>query len=101
MGSLAEGLGRWTVRRVHVEVSGRVQGVFYRATCAELARELGLGGWVRNGSGGGVEAEFEGDDQAVETIVAWCRVGPATAHVDSVQVREEPLTGERAFRVTR
>jgi acylphosphatase len=89
------------MRRVHVEVSGRVQGVFYRATCAERARELGLSGWVRNGSSGGVEAEFEGDEQRVETIVAWCRIGPAMARVDSVQVREEPLTGERAFRVTR
>jgi acylphosphatase len=89
------------MRRVHVEVSGRVQGVFYRATCAERARELGLGGWVRNGSGGVVAAEFEGDEQGVETIVAWCRIGPATARVDSVQVSDVPLTGERAFRVTR
>jgi acylphosphatase len=89
------------MRRLHVEVSGRVQGVFYRATCAERARELGLGGWVRNGSGGVVEAEFEGDEQGVETIVAWCRIGPATARVDSVQVSDVPLTGERAFRVTR
>ena len=89
------------MRRVHVQVSGRVQGVFYRAMCAERARELGLGGWVRNGSSGGVEAEFEGDEQGVETILAWCRVGPAMARVDGVQVREEPLTGERAFRVTR
>jgi acylphosphatase len=89
------------MRRVHVEVSGRVQGVFYRATCAERARELGLGGWVRNGSGGNVEAEFEGDEQDVETIVAWCRIGPATARVDGVQVREVPLTGERAFSVAR
>jgi acylphosphatase len=86
---------------VHVEVSGRVQGVFYRATCAERARELGLGGWVRNGSNDDVEAEFEGDERDVETILAWCRVGPATARVDGVTVRDEPLTGERAFRVIR
>jgi acylphosphatase len=85
---------------VHVEVSGRVQGVFYRATCAERARELGLGGWVRNGSHGGVEAEFEGDDKDVEAIVEWCRIGPPMARVDSVQVREEPPSGERQFRVT-
>jgi acylphosphatase len=89
------------VRRVHVEVSGRVQGVFYRATCAKRARELGLGGWVRNASGGGVEAEFEGDEQAVEAIVAWCRVGPAMARVEGVRVREAAPTGEVAFRVTR
>jgi acylphosphatase len=89
------------MRRVHIEVSGRVQGVFYRATCAERARELGLGGWVRNGSGGVVEAEFEGDERDVETIVAWCRIGPPMAQVDGVQVREKPLTGERTFRVAR
>jgi acylphosphatase len=89
------------MRRVHVEVSGRVQGVFYRATCAERARDLGLGGWVRNGSDGVVEAEFEGDESDVETIVAWCRIGPPMAQVEDVQVRDVPPTGERAFRVTR
>lgn len=89
------------MRRVHVEVSGRVQGVFYRATCVERARELGLGGWVRNDSHGGVQAEFEGDDAAVDTIIDWCRLGPPTARVDGVQVRDEPLTGERTFVVTR
>ena len=89
------------MRRVHVEVSGRVQGVFYRAACAERARELGLGGWVRNDSRGGVEAEFEGDDASVDSIVDWCRAGPPTARVDGMEVRDEPLTGERTFVVTR
>jgi acylphosphatase len=89
------------MRRVNVEVSGRVQGVFYRATCAERARELGLGGWIRNSAGSGVEAEFEGDEQDVETIVAWCRIGPPMAQVDGVQVRDVQPTGERTFRVAR
>ena len=89
------------MRRVRVEVSGRVQGVFYRATCAERARELRLGGWVRNDPNGGVVAEFESDDMAVEMIVDWCRIGSPTTRVDDVQVREVPLTGERAFVVTR
>ena len=48
------------MRRVHVSIEGRVQGVFYRATCVELARELGLAGWIRNTLDGSVEAEFEG-----------------------------------------
>ncbi|MGZ4149025.1 MAG: acylphosphatase, partial [Actinomycetota bacterium] len=47
-------------RRVHVRISGRVQGVFFRATCADEARSRGLAGWVRNAAGGVVEAEFEG-----------------------------------------
>ena len=89
------------VRRVHVEVRGKVQGVFFRASCVERARSLGLGGWVRNTLDGHVEAEFEGDPQAVATILEWCSEGPAFAVVDQVDVREASPTGERDFRVAR
>jgi acylphosphatase len=82
-------------------VSGRVQGVFYRATCAERARALGLAGWVRNASGGRVEAVFEGSSDAVEALVAWCREGPPAARVVAVDVAEEAVEGEEGFRVTR
>jgi acylphosphatase len=75
------------VKRVRVRVSGRVQGVFYRATCADGARRLGLGGWVRNLPDGRVEGVFEGPDELV-------------AHVDVVEVTPEPVAGEREFRVT-
>jgi acylphosphatase len=81
------------MRRVHVEVSGRVQGVFYRATCAERARELGLGGWIRNSAGGGVEAEFEGDEQDVETIVAWCRSARRRHGWTACRFGKSPLRG--------
>lgn len=86
-------------RRVRVVVSGRVQGVFYRTTCAERARALGLGGWVRNLVDGDVEAAFEGPPQRVEAMVEWCSKGPSQAHVASVSVVEEPLSGEHEFRV--
>jgi acylphosphatase len=89
------------MRRVHVSIEGRVQGVFFRAGCAELARELGLVGWVRNALDGSVEAEFEGPSAAVERMLAWCREGPPHAHVDRVDVREDSPTGEQGFRVTR
>jgi acylphosphatase len=82
-------------------VSGRVQGVFYRVTCAERARALGLAGWVRNASDGRVEAVFEGPDDAVEAIVAWCREGSPSARVVAVDVAEEAVEGEEGFRVTR
>jgi acylphosphatase len=82
-------------------VSGRVQGVFYRATCAERAREEGLAGWVRNASDGRVEAVFEGPGEAVEAMVAWCREGPPSARVAAVDVAEEDVKGEEGFRVTR
>lgn len=89
------------MRRVHVEVRGRVQGVFFRSTCVERARALGIGGWVRNTLDGRVEAEFEGEPDAVDAIVAWCSEGPPFAHVDELEVRQERPTGERGFRVVR
>jgi acylphosphatase len=89
------------VRTVRVTVTGRVQGVFFRASCAERARDLGLTGWVRNVGGGGLEALFHGSDDAVEAIVAWCRDGPPMARVDRVEVRDEPPYEGDGFRVAR
>jgi acylphosphatase len=86
-------------RRVHVIVSGRVQGVFYRATCIERARALRLGGWVRNLVDGRVEASFEGPPDDVEAIVAWCREGPPRARVTAIEVEDQPAIGEDTFRV--
>jgi len=85
---------------VRVIVSGWVQGVFYRATCAAVARELGLGGYVRNLPDGRVEAAFEGPEADVDAMVAWCRHGPDLARVDGVEIVPEPLRGEVGFRVT-
>jgi acylphosphatase len=82
-----------------VRVFGRVQGVFFRAECAERAGEHALAGWVRNLPGGGVEASFEGAPRAVEALIAWCRIGPARARVDDVQVTDELPIGESGFRV--
>jgi acylphosphatase len=87
------------VRRVRVNVSGRVQGVFYRATCARLARDKGLAGSVRNRPDGGVEAVFEGPRNEVEEMVAWCRRGPDLARVDEVVVSDEEPLGEADFLV--
>lgn len=87
-------------KRVHVLVSGRVQGVFYRAFCAERARELGLAGFVRNLRDGRVEAAFEGPGEDVDAMVTWCHRGSEWSRVDAVEVREEPLTGGREFRVS-
>jgi len=86
-------------RRVHVIVSGRVQGVFYRSTCVERARALRLGGWVRNLVDGRVEGAFEGPSEDVDAIVAWCREGPPRAKVQEMSVEEERPIGEDSFRV--
>jgi acylphosphatase len=87
------------VKRSRVCVSGEVQGVFFRAETARRARELRLGGFVRNTPDGKVEAAFEGDADAVDAMVRWCRQGPELAAVDGIEVFDEELAGETEFRV--
>ncbi|HEX7534066.1 MAG TPA: acylphosphatase [Syntrophales bacterium] len=89
------------MKRMHVIISGRVQGVFFRARTRETALALKLTGWVRNHHDGSVEATFEGDDKHVESMLEWCRKGPPHAIVNNVDAAEEPYTGEfRDFRIT-
>jgi acylphosphatase len=87
--------------RAHVFVSGRVQGVFYRASTRDAARERDVDGWVRNLDDGRVEAVFEGPEEAVEAMVEWCHTGSSAAVVDDVDVTDEEPSGESGFRVRR
>jgi acylphosphatase len=87
-------------RRVHVRISGRVQGVFFRATCADEARSRGLAGWVRNAAGGAVEAEFEGSEAQVAAMLQWCRQGPPAARVLDVEATPRDPLGDEGFRIT-
>ncbi|HLH46498.1 MAG TPA: acylphosphatase [Acidimicrobiales bacterium] len=80
-------------------VRGRVQGVFYRASCAREAQRLGVAGWARNRPDGSVEVVAEGDAAAVDQLTAWCRRGPSRAQVDDVEVVDEPVAGGRGFTV--
>jgi len=80
--------------RAHVFVSGRVQGVFFRSTTAREAQTRGVTGWVRNIPDGRVEAVFEGDEEAVEEMIVFCKKGPNWARVTNVDVQWEAYTGE-------
>jgi acylphosphatase len=80
--------------RYHVWISGRVQGVFFRANTRKQARSLGLTGWVRNLPDGDVEALFEGEKAAAERMLEWCRTGTPPARVDHLEILEETATGE-------
>jgi acylphosphatase len=80
--------------RARVYVSGMVQGVFFRYHTQELARRLGVAGWVRNTRDGGVEAVFEGERKLVEEMIKFCRKGPPSARVTSVEVKWERPKGE-------
>jgi acylphosphatase len=86
--------------RVRVRISGRVQGVFFRAEACSRAESLGLAGSARNAADGSVEAVFEGDEARVRSMVDWCRRGPSGARVDNVEVETEEPTGETGFRVS-
>ena len=85
--------------RVHVVVTGRVQGVFFRVTCAREARARGVAGWVRNREDGAVEAVFEGDPGPVGELVTWCRTGPGGADVTRIEVRTEAPQGVAGFEI--
>jgi acylphosphatase len=85
--------------RVHVRIRGRVQGVFFRAEARARAESLGLAGWICNAPDGSVEAEFEGEEERVGSMLGWCRRGPSGAHVDDVEVESEEPTGEAGFSV--
>jgi acylphosphatase len=83
----------------HIVVHGQVQGVFFRQSAQDTAGDLGVAGWVRNRDDGSVEAVFEGDADAVEGLVEWCRSGPSSADVEGVDASEEEPQGESGFEV--
>ncbi len=82
------------MRRAHIWVSGKVQGVWYRATTVDEARKLGLTGWVRNLPDGRVEIVAEGPKELLDRLIVWCREGPPLAIVDDVKVIWESYSGE-------
>ena len=87
--------------RAHVFVSGRVQGVYYRASTRDAASEHGVDGRVRNLDDGRVEAVFEGGPNAVEAMVEWCHGGSPSARVDDVSVEYEEPKGVEGFQIRR
>ena len=88
-------------RHFKIRISGKVQGVWYRASARNKARELGLTGFVRNEPDGSVYAEAEGPRELLNQFLAWCRVGPSGAAVSRVDVEEGELRGFGEFEVRR
>jgi len=80
--------------RVHVLISGRVQGVFFRASTQEQAYKLRINGWVKNRWDGRVEAVFEGEEEAVQKMISWVHHGPPGASVEDVEIKWEKYQGE-------
>lgn len=79
---------------------GKVQGVFFRASTQNQAKSLQLKGWVKNKSDGSVLIHAEGKAEAIDVLIAWCKVGPEAAIVEQVKVRVTEVKGFEAFKIT-
>lgn len=89
-------------KRAELEIQGKVQGVFFRASMREQARARGLGGWVKNMPDGTVEAVVEGPREEVEDLIDWAKEGPSAAQVDNVMVEWKSNSGDhQTFEVRR
>jgi acylphosphatase len=87
--------------RVHLLISGRVQGVCFRMYAEEEAQRRQLTGWIRNLPSGQVETAIEGPKEKVEEMIGWCRQGPPAARVSKVEVTWEDCRGDFSdFRTT-
>lgn len=86
---------------VHLIIKGRVQGVFYRATALEIAKKLGISGWIKNTGEGNVETMAAGDQEALKLFIEWCREGPPDAQVTDISI--SPVENEKmeGFKILR
>ncbi|MBU1017668.1 acylphosphatase [Patescibacteria group bacterium] len=80
--------------RVHLTISGKVQGVFFRTHTQEKAEEFDVKGWVANEADGTVTVVAEGPENKIRDLVDWCHGGPSTAQVNKVEVDQLPYTEE-------
>ena len=81
-------------QRIHLLVSGKVQGVFFRQALKVIAKKNNISGWVRNLKDGHVEAVLEGDNKSINSVIEWIRIGPANSRVDHVEVNNEEFKNE-------
>lgn len=86
-------------KKYHLFVSGRVQGVFFRASAKEKADELDIAGWAKNLSDGRVEIVIEGDEKLVDEMLKWCYKGSSNSKIEKVEKIEEKIEGLGEFRI--
>jgi acylphosphatase len=73
------------MKRLHLKIYGQVQGIFFRVTALEKAQKFGLIGWVKNANDGTVELTAEGEENKLNELKEWCKVGPELARVERVE----------------
>jgi acylphosphatase len=89
------------INNFSIRVSGHVQGVFFRASTEEKARELGINGTVKNERDGSVSIEAEGEERKLKLFIEWCKHGPRMARVDQCEIKSGEIKGFKDFRVVR
>ncbi|MCX6311883.1 MAG: acylphosphatase [Bacteroidetes bacterium] len=89
------------MKRISIHVSGKVQGVFFRATTQKVAIRIGLSGFVRNETDGKVFIEAQGTAEQLNEFVKWCKDGPERARVDEIITKEISFVEESGFLIVR
>jgi acylphosphatase len=89
------------MKNVQIRVSGKVQGVFFRASTKEIADQLGVKGFVRNEPNGNVYIEAQADEFVLNRFIEWCHRGPARATVTSIDIVESDLRSFSSFEILR
>ena len=84
-----------------LKITGKVQGVYYRASAADEANRLGVNGEVWNMRDGSVGLIAEGEDEVINELITWCRRGPARAEVENVEIKDGELIGFKNFSIKR
>lgn len=86
---------------IHLLISGKVQGVFYRATAKEIAEKMNIDGWIKNTKAGTVEILASGSQQSLLKFSEWCKIGPEGASVSNVEVMNSDEKPEKGFKIVR
>jgi len=83
-----------SLKQIHIFITGRVQGVFFRQSTRVMAIKNYVNGWVRNLDDGRVEIVAQGEEQDIHNLANWCKKGPANSRVDEFELKEESITKE-------
>jgi len=89
------------MQTIRIIITGKVQGVFFRANAKEMATKYEIKGWIKNTNDGKVEAMVYGQENKVKDFLEWCKTGPEKAEVDNVIVHELPEIKFNNFEVIR
>ena len=87
------------MKAIQITISGRVQGVFFRASTKAVADQMGMKGFVKNQKDGTVLIHAEGDPLFMDDFIDWCKLGPDDARVDDAKIEDVEVKNYRNFEI--